>query len=460
MRIGLLPLARPTFDVAYAEEMLGAMLARLERSGHAFTGPRELLLDAAQARGALRAHCDAGVGRLLVLQVTFTDAAMTVEAAETGLNLSIWAIPEPRLGGRLRLNAFCGLNLASHALSRRGAGFAWAFGTPEEMPEPELAGLLDGTCRAGRRDGRRTGTATGAAVAIRHAIAGRRIGRIGEPPEGFDTCACDPRQIHALAGVVVDEIPLDTLFTLARQVPEADLQPARDRADTELAGTGSVNQTQLARSLRLKPALDRLRAGGGYSAFALRCWPETFTGYGGAACGPVSMMGEDRVPCACEADVYGALSQMILQEVARTPVFLTDLVDMDRRDDSAVVWHCGQAPVSMCAPGFAPEATVHSNRRMPLLYQFPLKPGRVTLMRISQAFDTPRMVLAGAEMLDRPMAFSGTSGVLRFDRPVARVLPALIGGGVEHHLAIAYGDHTRALADVAAALDLPVLELA
>ena len=69
------------------------------------------------------------------------------------------------------------------------------------------------------------------------------------------------------------------------------------------------------------------------------------------------------------------------------------------------------------------------------------------------------MVLAGAEMLKRPMAFTGTSGVLRFDSSSGDALRNLIGGGVEHHLAIAYGDHRPLLRDVAAAMDLPVLEL-
>jgi hypothetical protein len=34
--------------------------------------------------------------------------------------IAIWAVPEPRIGGRLRLNAYCGLNLAAHAHGRAG----------------------------------------------------------------------------------------------------------------------------------------------------------------------------------------------------------------------------------------------------------------------------------------------------------------------------------------------------
>ena len=286
-----------------------------------------------------------------------------------------------------------------------------------------------------------------------------RIGRIGEHPVGFDTCAYSAEKLSALAGVTVDEIGLEQLFDAARAVPAEAAGDVRSRAEAELDGLGEVDQAELERSLRLKAALDDIRSAGGYDAFAIRCWPETFTEYGGAVCGPVSMLGEARVPCACEADVYGALTQLVLQEAADAPVFLADLVDMDPADDTGVVWHCGQAPLSMCDDGHRAHATIHTNRKMPLLFEFPLKPGRVTVMRVSQAFGEPKMVLAGAEMLDREMAFTGTSGVLRFDASAGDMLDAVIASGLEHHVAIAYGEHRPVLRGVAAALGLPVLEL-
>ena len=74
-------------------------------------------------------------------------------------------------------------------------------------------------------------------------------------------------------------------------------------------------------------------------------------------------------PRACEADVYGAVTNLI-QDVADAPIFMVDLVDLDAEDDTGVVWHCGQAPISMAAEtasdGHGPLATIHTNRRMPL----------------------------------------------------------------------------------------------
>ncbi len=459
MRIGVLPVGRATFDVDYASDRLAAMRGRLAATGAEMVGPDDLVVDTDAARAAIAEIVAAGAERLLILQVTFTDAVVAVDAAETGLPLAIWAVPEAREGGRLRLNAFCGLNLASHALGLRGVDFAWAYGAPEEIGDAEVAALL-----TARPDGRRpaiddNGSDSPEARRIVGSISGRRIARIGEHPEGFDTCAYDDARLKALAGVEVDAIALSDLFDEARRAEPEAVERVRARAAGDVEGLAAVDQAQLDRSLRLKVALDRICEGREYGAAAIRCWPETFTEYGGAICGPAAMMADAKRPCACEVDVYGALTQMILQEASGGPVFLTDLVDVDAADDSAVIWHCGQAPISMRDPDVPASATIHTNRKMPLLYEFPLKPGQVTLMRVSQARGAPKMVLAGATMLKRPMAFTGTSGVLRFERPAGDVMADLIAAGLEHHLAIAYGEHRPLLREVARAMDLPVLNL-
>jgi len=458
MKIGILPLGRPTFDVPFAEENLAAMLTALDGNGHEIIGPRELLFDGAATRAAITDLKAAEIDFLLLLQVTFTDASMTVEAAAAlNMDMGIWAIPEPRIGGRLRLNSFCGLNLASHALGLNGGRFSWLYTDPKGDIAADLSALLAGERKAGRLEGKASGDGSAEAAALVARISGRRIARLGAHPDGFDTCAYDAEKLKALAGVEVDALELEALFDEGRAADAADVAVLRETVAAQ--GLEEVDQTELDRSLRLKLALDAIHARGAYDAFAIRCWPETFTEYGGAVCGPVSLMGEARVPCACEADVYGALTQMILQEACGSAVFLTDLVDMDSADNTGVVWHCGQAPLSMLAEGDAVEATIHTNRKMPLLFEFPLKPGRVTFMRISQAFGTPKMVLSGGEMLDRPKSFTGTSGVVRFDRAASAVLDDLIDSGLEHHMALAYGEHRPTLRAVAAEMGLPVLEL-
>lgn len=464
MRIGVLPLARPTFDVRFAEEMAAGAFAALDAAGHDVLGSRELLFDAAAAEATLAELEGSALDAVLILQVTFTDADMTVAIAERfDMPLAIWAFPEPRLGGRLRLNGFCGLNLAAHALGRNGRAFGWLYCAPDA---PDIAGALDELLSGGRRaepiplvEPDQALTPGNDETALLTRLNGLRIGRIGEHPPGFHTCDYDDGRLADLTGMMVDPIDLRTLFDTAGSIDEIAVGETRNMAAEQVEGLDNMDAGELDKSLRLKGALDRIRADGRYAAFAIRCWPETFTEYGGAVCGPVAMMGELRVPCACEADVYGALTSLILQEVSGEPAFLADLVDVDPADGTAVVWHCGQAPLSMADPKVRPKATIHSNRRMPLLYEFPLRPGRVTLARVSQARGRQSMVIAGAEMIERPLAFSGTAGVLRFDNPAADVTAKLIGCGLEHHLALVYGDWHDRLERLAAAMKLPVLDL-
>ncbi len=54
----------------------------------------------------------------------------------------------------------------------------------------------------------------------------------------------------------------------------------------------------------------------------------------------------------------------------------------------------------MCDEEFKPQATIHTNRKMPLLFQFPLKRGVVTLMRISKSYGKQKMVISKGEMLN------------------------------------------------------------
>ncbi|MEI7432566.1 MAG: fucose isomerase, partial [Betaproteobacteria bacterium] len=106
-----------------------------------------------------------------------------------------------------------------------------------------------------------------------------------------------------------------------------------------------------------------------------------------------------------------------------------------------------------------PIATIHTNRKLPLLSQFPLKPGRITLCRITQGEGKLRMMIAGGDMLKAPLAYAGTSGVARLDVSADIFRQRLPDAGMEHHCSLAYGDHRPVLRQIARYLDLEVIEL-
>ena len=161
----------------------------------------------------------------------------------------------------------------------------------------------------------------------------------------------------------------------------------------------------------------------------------------------------------CEADVYGALTAVILRSIAGSDQFVTDVVDADRSDGTSAIWHCGQGPVTLADPTVPLRGISHPMQGKALLHEFPLGPGRVTVARLSQAGGWASMVIGGAELVRRPRPFAGTSGVLRWDLPIDDVMHTIFGMGIEHHLAIVAGDHRDVLVALAARWGIPVLRL-
>ena len=78
-------------------------------------------------------------------------------------------------------------------------------------------------------------------------------------------------------------------------------------------------------------------------------------------------------------------------------------------------------------------------------------------MRISQSFGQQKMVVSKGKMINRTLPFTGTSGVIKFDNDSKKVLYDIISFGLEHHVAITYGDHLRLLSELASELKLPIL---
>ena len=459
MKIGILALGRPTFDVQYAKERLTASLNYLSSTNHNILGSCELLLDEQDANNEINILKKEDLDFIIIIQVTFTDSSTILKIASClEKPIGIWAFPEPRQSGRLRLNAFCGLNLASHTLGLNNIPFSWIYENPENIEEAKFEILINSkNSKRPEKIFAIPSLGSKKAKSIKEKIHNLKIGKIGSHPDGFDTCKYDQKKLRGLCGITVDEIDIDTFLNNSRNVKSEEIEPTLNKLKKTISSIKEVNQKELILSLKLENSLKKLQEEGAYNAFALRCWPEMFTKYGGAICAPASISTENKVPCACEADVYGAVTQLILQEVSGQPVFLTDIVDIDVDDDTGVFWHCGQAPISMCNPKIKPTATIHSNRKMPLLFEFPLKEGIVTMMRISQSFGEQKMVLSKGKMIDRPLPFTGTSGVINFDNDTKEVLNNIISYGLEHHIAMTYGDHIELLSELASELKLPIL---
>ena len=135
----------------------------------------------------------------------------------------------------------------------------------------------------------------------------------------------------------------------------------------------------------------------------------------------------------------GGISCNILNQLNGKPSLLVDIVDLDDKDNSVVFWHCGLAPISMSKKGEA-RVGIHSNRQKPLLHDFRLKPGKITIFRVSKSANKLKFFLIKGEIQNRKNSFSGTSGVVSLGKNSSQKIEKMFKGGLEHHVAFTYGN--------------------
>ena len=445
--IAFLPLIRTTFDVELAESMVFQARQALQANGFELIGPQVAITELSAAKAVAAELAASQVDLYVVFQATFADSTMVVALTENvDVPVFLWAVPEPWTGKRLRLNSLCGINLAGHALTLRGKEYEYAYGTPDEL---EIINKIRVLATAGR---------------LRRQLKSVHLGLVGEHPAGLDTCTLDAPTLERTFGIKVEKIDLSDVFRHAQRTVPETLDHIRSKLDAHVENLDELEQKPLRGTLSVYSALKEISEDEHLDGLAVRCWPEFFTEMGCAACGAMSMLsngfdGTKPIPCSCEADINGTVTQLILQLLAGSPAFGTDMVGVNCEKNTVALWHCGLAPMSMADPNTPIRGGIHSNRKLPLVMDFALKPGEITFARVSMATGNPRIVLGKGEIVAEPKPFSGTSGTLRLEISGTQFLDYLMKEGLEHHISIVYGNYMESLVAFAKLARIPILKL-
>ena len=442
-RVAFLPIARTTFDIELAREHSETACTHLSHMPITLDCLAELITDLQSSQRIALSLVAAPPDLLLIFQATCADSRMIMSLANTiDAPIILWAVPEDHTGGRLQLNSLCGINLAAHALTRAGYGFETIYAPPDD---PQALEKIHSLALAGR---------------ARNILRSTRLGRVGDNPDGFETCLFEPALIQQTFGLEVVQFDLaEDIFPLARQIEASRVDTILTQLNDRVVGLDDLEPKATRSTVGVYAALQQLAKQQGLGGFAVRCWPEFFTEMGCAACGAMSLLSDDLIPCSCEADVNGTITQLILQSISEEPAFGTDMVSVDEDRDALVIWHCGLAPLSMADPDELPGVMIHSNRNLPLLFDFSLKPGPVTVARLTESSGEYRMVIGRGEIIRGPKSFSGTSGLLKFDPPARDILGVILAEGLEHHISVTYGDYADVLIAFSKLLNIPILQL-
>ncbi len=134
IRIGFVPIARPTFDLVLARTLTAQVYEEIISSGYSIVGAQDLVMDGDAINNRIADLASAEIDMILMLQASFADSTMVLQLAQAvDAPLLMWALPEEQVGGRLRINSFCGINLAGHGLRRAGLRYDYIYAPPDDQ---------------------------------------------------------------------------------------------------------------------------------------------------------------------------------------------------------------------------------------------------------------------------------------------------------------------------------------
>lgn len=399
------------------------------------------------------AHLEsAGIDFLMLQAAACASGELLEPLAKSAPRLGLWATPEPTLEGSIQLHSLVSINhyasIIRRYLRERGTPFKWFYG---HIEEPGTDRRLRVTFRA---------------LQGIKAMASARIGWIGGISPGFYNMQFEEANLAARFGTVIGRHTIAEVVDLARAMEEREaLSVVRHAVDVATEVTAPA--LGMDRNARIYLALKRIIESEGYDALAVQCWPSFQDDFHVAPCMAYSLLGsEDGLAVSCEGDVPGAVSMLLMN--AMSPLHgsatLLDLTTVDFESDAALLWHCGVSPRHFGGDnGIRWVDHVTLGRKSDVRYgvsgDLRFAPQKTTIAYAGDEFR--EMFIATAEVVETGHAgFDGTRGWFsRFKlngEPIELIdlVNTSVVKGHEHHFAVAQGDLSSELAEVAAWLGM------
>ncbi|MAY89714.1 MAG: hypothetical protein CMN00_00805 [Rickettsiales bacterium] len=452
--IGCLSLGRETFDVNFANEKIGLVEKRLNKLSYNIIFFEKLITNDEISEEALSFFKQKKCKKYLIIQSTFTDSKFIKKFTKVFKKpIFFISFKEKRTGGRLRLNSLCGVNLGLHSLIKNKIYSDFVICDKEvKYFNKKIVEFINNKDTLDKSYLKKIENSGKNFKQITY--SNPKIALVGKRPDGFDTCDYEVSELKNKLHTNVSQISLKKLFKISSKIEKNEIINTKKNIGKNFKDLKNLNQIEVEKSISLFHGLEKIQKKEKFDAFAVRCWPEMFTEYGCASCAPMAMMNETKISAACEADVLGSLSCNILNQLNNKPALLVDIVDVDEKDNTTVFWHCGLAPISMAEKN-TPGATVHSNRKKPLLHNFAFKSGEITIFRVSKSENKLKFILMKGKVLKRKNSFSGTSGVIRLGQNTFKKIKNLFLSGLEHHVCFTYGDVIEDIKTLGKQLKIP-----
>ena len=290
-------------------------------------------------------------------------------------------------------------------------------------------------------------------------VTNLKVFGFGPRPHDFLACNAPIQPIYDLGATVMENSELDLLVEFKKAAADkAGIKAIAADMAKELKG-GCTWPGLLPRLAQYELALtnffEKNLGAATYGVFANKCWPAFESEFGFVPCYINSRLAGRGIPVACEVDLYGAISEYMLQCATGLPATLLDINNSVPADvikgkslkgvpakDLFMGFHCGNT-CSSCMKSCSMKYQLIMNRLMeggrePDItrgtLEGQLRPGPTTMFRLQGNADGELVsYLAEGEILDvDPCSFGGIGviGIPDFARFYRHVL---IGKHFPHH---------------------------
>lgn len=459
VKLGIIAVSRNCFDIQLATRRRQKVVNYLLEAG---VDVVECVTTVENEVDAIKALSDLkGINALVVYLGNFgPEGPATFMAQKFNGPVMFVGASEEETSGLInaRGDAYCGMLSTSYNLALRGLKPyipSYPVGTPDEV-----AVMIEEFIDIAR-------------VII--GIKRMKIITFGPRPQDFYACNAPIKPLFDLGVEIEENSELDLISSYKEHINDPRISEVLGEMKEELGSNCLFPEIlpQLAAfELTLLDWYIEHRGASKYAVFANKCWPAFEKEFGFVPCYVNSRLTMKGIPVACEVDIYGALSEYILQIATQAPVTLLDInntVPKDMYDritsyysdyantDLFMGFHCGNTP-SCLMHNFAlkHQQIMHSllePNEEPNITRGTLEgtisASDITLFRLMSTADGHlRSYIAEGEVLDIDPETFGSTGIFAIREMGRFYRYALIEKNFPHHTGVAFKHTGKILYEV------------
>ena len=449
LRLGFMPTRRKFFSredsIKYKEltlKKIRELAPDLDIIDLEWLNEEGLLRDVGEGIQVAKHFIEQGVDAVFCPHCNFgSEEAVTLAAKKIGKPVLLWGPRDetPSADGERLRDSQCGLFATSKVMQRFGVKFSYI--TNSRLSSPVFANSFLNFLRA--------------TDAVKH-FTNARIGQVSTRPRDFYSVVVNEGELMEKFGTQI--VPVD-LSKIVAEVKSLLASPSSLLADTAAAMCKTADFSGVSKELplklaSLKLAIQKWTEAENLNAVAFQCWDALQEELNLCSCFVHAELTDAGLPVACETDIHGALSSLLLQACGHfaQPTFFADLTIRHPENDNAeLLWHCGPFPASLAAG----KCKINKHFVLPShaegVCNWKLKDGPLTVSRFDGIKGKYSLFCGEGKSVPGPFNQGTYTYIEVNDWPLWE--EKLIYGPYIHHVSCSYGHFAPALYEAARHID-------